>query len=79
MVTRPKKQQYKVWEDGYLAKAVFMPDFLEQKLDYVHNNPVQPHWGLSDAPEGYVWSSAGYYLGGRPALIPLKDARELLV
>ncbi|TEU17425.1 MAG: hypothetical protein E3J21_08420 [Anaerolineales bacterium] len=79
MVLRPEKQEHKVWEDDYLAKGISTPAFLEQKLIYIHNNPVQPHWQLVEAPEDYFWSSARYYLQGEPALIPLKDARELLV
>lgn len=78
MVTRPGKQQYKVWEDDYLAKSIFTPDFLDQKLSYIHSNPVQPHWQLADVPEGYPWSSARYYLQDEAALIPLKDVCELL-
>jgi putative transposase len=78
LVTRPEKQAFKVWEDGYLAKEVMTPDFLEQKLAYTHNNPVQPHWRLVEAPEEYVWSSARFYLRDEPALIPLQDVRELL-
>jgi len=52
-VTRPKKQRYKVWEDGYLAKSVFSPKFLRQKMTYIHNNPVQAHWQLAETPEAY--------------------------
>ena len=78
LVTRPDKQEYKVWEDGYLAKAVVTPDFLEQKLNYTHDNPVQPHWRLVDVPENYAWSSARFYLQNVPALIAVQDARELL-
>ena len=78
LVTRAKKQTYKVWEDGYLAKSVATPAFLEQKLTYIHNNPVQPHWHLADNPEGYRWSSARYYHAEEPCLIPVRDARELL-
>lgn len=79
LVTRPGKQEYKVWEDGYLAKAVWTPEVLGQKLDYIHDNPVQPHWRLAGAPEAYGWSSARFYLQGEQALIPLRDAGELLV
>ncbi len=78
LVTRPKKQVYKVWEDGYLAKSIATPSFLEQKLTYIHNNPVQPHWHLVDEPEDYGWSSARTYLAEEPCLIPIRDARELL-
>jgi len=78
LVTRPGKQEYKVWEDGYLAKAIVTPAVLEQKLAYTHNSPVQPHWQLADVPEDYPWSSAGFYTRDGPALIPLQDVRELL-
>jgi putative transposase len=77
---RPEqKQQHAVWEDEYQAKNVFSPGFLEQKLNYVHDNPTQPHWQLVELPEMYPWSSARFYLAGKRALIPLSDARELLV
>lgn len=78
MVVRLDRQSYKVWEDGYFAKQVFAPDFLAEKLSYIHNNPVQAHWQLVDAAERYLWSSARYYMLDEPALIPLRDARELL-
>ncbi len=78
-VTRPDKQEYKVWEDNYWSENIFTPDFLEQKLTYLHNNPLQPHWQLAETPEEYLWSSARLYLKNEPALIPLKDVRELLV
>jgi putative transposase len=73
-----QKQQHAVWEDEYQAKNVFSPTFLRQKLDYIHNNPVQPHWCLTERPEEYAWSSARFYLANQRALIPLSDARELL-
>ncbi|MFZ5919030.1 MAG: REP-associated tyrosine transposase [Chloroflexota bacterium] len=79
MVTRPTKQQFKVWEDSYWAENIFTPAFLDQKLSYIHNNPVQSHWQLAEMPEGYPWSSARYYLQDEPALIPLEDGRALLV
>jgi REP element-mobilizing transposase RayT len=77
-VTRPEKQKHKVWEDGYNAKDVFSPDFLRQKMDYIHSNPLQPQWRLAERAEDYIWSSARFYLLDEPALIPLDDARGLL-
>ncbi len=74
-----RKEQYTVWEHEYQAKNVFSPDFLRQKLEYIHNNPVQPHWRLAERPEDYVWSSARFYLAGERALIPLSAARDLFV
>ena len=74
-----RKEQHTIWEHEYQAKNVFSPDFLRQKIEYIHNNPVQPHWQLAKRPEEYPWSSARFYLAGGRALIPLHDARELLV
>jgi putative transposase len=68
-----------VWDEDYDAKDVFSPDFLREKMEYTHNNPIQPHWQLVDRAEDYVWSSARFYLLGEPALIPLSDATQLLV
>lgn len=77
-VKRPEKQAYKVWEDGYNAKDVFSQDFLLQKMEYIHNNPCQPHWELSATPEEYIWSSARFYLTDAPCVIPIDDVRKLL-
>ena len=72
-------QRYKVWEDGYDARNVFSPEFLGQKLEYIHNNPCQPHWELVEHPEEYPWSSARYYLLDKPTIIAVDDVRKLLV
>jgi REP element-mobilizing transposase RayT len=70
-------QDYKVWEDGYDAREVFTLEFLEQKMDYLHNNPCQEHWKLSELPEDYLWSSARFYLKDEECIIPIDDVREL--
>lgn len=72
-------QTYKIWEDGYDARDVYSVDFLHQKMEYIHRNPCQPKWKLANAPEDYLWSSAGFYLAGKPVIIPVDDVRELLV
>jgi len=74
-----KGQKYKVWEEGYDARDIFSPDFLRQKVEYVHNNPCQPHWRLVERPEDYPWSSARFYLLNEPAIIAVDDVRDLLV
>jgi REP element-mobilizing transposase RayT len=77
-VERPEKQHYKVWEDGYNAKDVVTEVFLLQKMEYIHNNPCQPHWALSATPVDYIWSSARFYLTDEPCIIPIDDVRKLL-
>ena len=78
-VTRPGKQNHKVWDDDYLAKDIFTPEFLRQKMTYIHYNPCQTHWNLADKPEEYIWSSARFYYTSEPAIIPIDDARELFM
>ncbi len=34
------------------------------KLDYMHYNPLQPHWQLSNEPADYKFSSAKFYETG---------------
>ncbi|HFD87573.1 MAG TPA: hypothetical protein ENJ35_07850 [Gammaproteobacteria bacterium] len=77
VVSRTHKQQFAVWRPEYQAKPIFSRQFLLQKLTYIHNNPLQPHWRLAERPEDYVWSSARFYAGLGNALIPLSDARKL--
>jgi REP element-mobilizing transposase RayT len=76
---KDSKTRYQVWEEGYNAKDVFTPDFLREKMTYIHGNPCQFHWGLVSSPEDYVWSSARFYLLEEPAIIPLDNANQLLL
>jgi REP element-mobilizing transposase RayT len=78
-VKQPQKQQCAVWESEYQAKNIFTPKFLSQKLEYIHQNPVQPHWRLAKLPEEYIWSSARFYIKDERPIIPLSDVRELFV
>jgi REP-associated tyrosine transposase len=39
---------------------------MQQKLDYIHNNPVES--GFVDQPEDYLYSSARDYAGGKGLL-----------
>ena len=34
---------------------------LEQRLIYMHNNPLHERWNLAERPEHYFWSSARFY------------------
>jgi REP element-mobilizing transposase RayT len=76
---RSGRQVTSIWENGYDARNVFSLEFLQQKMDYIHDNPCQPQWKLAVAPEDYAWSSARFYLAGKPAIIPVDDVREYLM
>ena len=77
VVARTKKQKFAVWKPEYQAKHVRTPAFMRQKLNYIHNNPLQAHWQLARRPEDYIWSSARFYADVGRAIIPLSDARKL--
>ena len=56
-----RKQEYKVWQDGYHAEIVRTNWFIRQKVDYIHNNPVSEK--IVTLPEDYYFSSARNYAG----------------
>ncbi len=73
------RQEFKIWEDGYDARDIFTPDFLEQKMEYIHYNPCRPKWNLASTPEKYPWSSARFYMLDKPSVIPVDDVRDLFI
>lgn len=58
---KKKGQNHKVFEDLFDAKAIFSQKFLEQKLEYIHNNPVSGKWQLVKEFTEYEHSSASFY------------------
>ncbi|MNK24600.1 Transposase IS200 like protein [compost metagenome] len=57
-------RSFQFWQRDCVVKECWGEEFLKQKLDYIHNNPLQVHWNLSDFPENYYWSSASFYESG---------------
>jgi putative transposase len=64
----PKVKHYKLWQDGNEAKEMFSNTFIDQKLEYIHQNPVQAEW--VNEPEYYRYSSAANY-AGEAGLLPV--------
>ncbi|MEO1256589.1 MAG: transposase, partial [Bacteroidota bacterium] len=59
-------KNYKVWQDGNQPKEIETNEFLDQKLAYIHNNPVESE--IVDEPENYLFSSARDYCGAKGLL-----------
>ncbi|MEX8547505.1 MAG: transposase [Mucilaginibacter sp.] len=59
--TNFKNKEYKFWQDGFFPIELDTTSFMQQKLDYLHNNPVAA--GIVYEPEHYVFSSAINYTG----------------
>jgi len=54
-----KGQQYQVWTHENHAEHIYSQKFIEQKINYIHQNPVRS--GIVKFPEEYVYSSAKNY------------------
>ncbi|MEM1407361.1 MAG: transposase [Bacteroidota bacterium] len=61
-----KHIKYKFWKNDYHPIELFSNEIMDQKLEYIHNNPVEA--GFVDESEAYLYSSARDYSGGRGLL-----------
>jgi putative transposase len=59
-----KDRDYQFWERNPLSTDLWTPEVFMQKLDYIHDNPLQLKWQLTDFPENYRYSSARFYETG---------------
>ncbi|MBD1365420.1 hypothetical protein IDJ77_16520 [Mucilaginibacter sp. ZT4R22] len=50
---------FRLWQQGNHPIELFDDKILHQKLDYIHNNPVEA--GIVEKPEDYLYSSARNY------------------
>jgi REP element-mobilizing transposase RayT len=60
------ESEYQLWQDGSHPEQINGQPMMEQKLEYVHMNPVKR--GYVDQPEHWRYSSARDYLG-QPGII----------
>jgi putative transposase len=49
-------KDYQFWRQDNQPKELYSPSFTVQKLNYIHNNPVEA--GIVERPEEYIYSSA---------------------
>ena len=63
-------KNYKVWQDGNHPILLFSNEVLQQKLDYVHMNPVVAEF--VDEPEHYWYSSARDYYTKQKGLLEVE-------
>lgn len=58
------ESDYRIWQRDPLAILMNTKQKVEQKIAYMHNNPLHERWQLADCPEKYRWSSAQFYEKG---------------
>ena len=59
-----KEREFRVWIRDPLAVWMDSKEKFEQKLNYIHDNPLVEKWGFVERPEDYMWSSAKFYETG---------------
>ncbi|MES2894045.1 MAG: transposase [Bacteroidota bacterium] len=57
-----KDRAYQFWERNSLGIEIYSTKVFNQKLNYLHWNPVKA--GLCNSPEEYYYSSARFYQSG---------------
>ncbi len=62
-------KNYQVWTRENHAELIYSEKFIDQKLNYIHENPVRAGWVMH--PEDYLYSSAVDYTGGK-GLLPIE-------
>ncbi|MEO7212952.1 transposase [Mucilaginibacter sp.] len=54
-------REHQFWQRKGLAVLMSSRKVLEQKLDYLHLNPLQERWSLVTDPNDYYYSSCSFY------------------
>ena len=77
-LVRKSDRGYQIWQRNPLAVELYPPKVLEQKLDYIHNNPCQGKWMLASDPTAYDYSSANFYETGYDSFGLLTHYKEVI-
>ncbi|MEM9858013.1 MAG: transposase [Bacteroidota bacterium] len=56
-----KDRKYQFWKRNALSIDLYSREVIEQKLDYLHANPVSGKWNLAEDFFAYPYSSASFY------------------
>lgn len=67
-IQKAQERNHRFWQRDPLAILIDSREKLEQKLTYIHLNPLHERWNLVSSPENYPWSSANFYLTGEDDL-----------
>lgn len=66
-----RNDSYQFWRQDNHPKELFSSGFTSQKLEYIHNNPVEA--GIVEKAEEYLYSSArDYYEGKNVGLLTIE-------
>jgi putative transposase len=70
------ERAFQVWNDRFHEIFIESTRFMEQKLNYIHQNPLQEKWQLVKYPEDYPYSSAKFYDTGEQRGVEVTHYQE---
>ena len=76
---RRKGKKHQVLRLSFDARKCFDEKMVEQKLDYLHHNPVQGKWNLVEDHADYQHSSAQFYETGVHGVYEVTHYKEIVV
>jgi hypothetical protein len=68
---RQRRKLHELWEDSFDWKLCDSWELMEQKLNYMHENPCRGKWNLVENPFEYIHSSAKFYITGEQGIYPI--------
>ncbi len=74
---KANKKLHEVWELSFDWKVCDSHAFMNQKLNYMHDNPCKGKWDLCASPVEYLHSSARFYIEGLPGIYPVTNFMEM--
>ncbi len=72
-----RNKKHSVWKYSFDWKECIGDAFIEQKINYMHQNPCKGKWHLASTPEEYEHSSAKFYICGEAGVYPVTNYLEL--
>jgi len=73
-----KDRHYQFLERNPLSVPLYSQKVIEQKINYIHGNPLHPKWNLADQPQDYKYSSTGFYYTGKDEFGFLENYMDVL-
>jgi len=70
-------KRHEVFQPSFEWKECETDKFIEQKLNYIHNNPCTVKWKLAENPWDYVHSSAQFYYTGKQGIYEVLAYQKL--
>ena len=62
-ISTQNDRTYHFWERRARTIEIKSKEIAIQKLNYIHNNPIQEKWKLVSLPEDYYFSLVKFYFG----------------